>query len=191
MIPAHTPSGVLPPFLPGLLPSDPSAMAPYPVSMLDVAKRFAINEERIKILKGVMDYRKELRTSGIHNGFQWIDGSFVENIEVTLGRPPYDIDIITFAYRPDNFRDGDDWRKFIYSRLDLFDPAESKKKYYCDAYFVDMTSRSEFLVNQTAYWFGLFSHQRDTFLWKGMLQVPLDDDTEVIDFLNSGGSHAT
>ncbi|WP_442891816.1 DUF6932 family protein [Dissulfurispira sp.] len=68
---------------------------------------------------------------------------------------------------------------------------KAKKIYLCDAYFVDMTSHPGFLINQTAYWFGLFSHQRDTFLWKGMLQVSLGDDKEVIDFLNSGGSHAS
>jgi hypothetical protein len=28
------------------------------------------------------------------------------------------------------------------------------------------------LVNQTKYWFGLFSHKRNG-VWKGMLQVPL------------------
>jgi len=70
LIPAHNASGVLPPFLPGQSPTDPSAMLPYCVSMLDVVKKYAINEERIKILKGVMNYRDELRKSGIHDGFQ-------------------------------------------------------------------------------------------------------------------------
>lgn len=56
-------------------------------------------------------------------------------------------------------------------------PAEAKRLHNCDAYFVDMGRvRPHLLVDHTRYWFGLFSHQRATALWKGMVQVPLISD---------------
>ncbi|MBM2839431.1 MAG: hypothetical protein HW415_2056 [Deltaproteobacteria bacterium] len=190
MIPVCNQSGVLPPFLPGVSPIEPGAMAPYRVSLLDVAHRYATSDERLKILKGFLTYREELRLLGFDQGFQWIDGSFVENIEANSGRPPRDIDLITFAHRPFQYTDNDVWRAFLETRSDLFNPELSKGRYFCDAYFVDMTSHPRYLINQTKYWFGLFSHQRETYLWKGMLEIPLCDDTEVAAFLSGGGSNA-
>ncbi|NMG16636.1 DUF6932 family protein [Aromatoleum bremense] len=70
------------------------------------------------------------------------------------------------------------WRDFVRATPEIFDPRATKRRYLCDAYLVDLDRRSEMLVEDTKYWFGLFSHQRETSLWKGMLQVPLcaDDD---------------
>lgn len=190
MIPEHNQSGVLPPFLPGSAPSNLGSMAPYKVSLLQVAQRFAVNEDRIKILEGFVGYRSALREVGFYSGFQWIDGSFVEKPELIYGRPPRDIDIITFSPRPEQFHDPKKWQDFMQTRLDLFDPEAIKKKYFCDAYFVDLLTHPLFLVNQTAYWFGLFSHQRETFLWKGMLEVPMtEEDADVCAFLEKGGAH--
>lgn len=192
MIPNRNHSGVLPPFLPGTSPEMPGAMAPYKASLLDVAQRFATSGQRIAALKGLVAYRDALRTAGIVNGFQWIDGSFVEDCERNRGRPPKDIDLITFSVRPANIGNNEQWREFIGSRPDLFDPEESKKSYSCDAYFVDLAVHPVYLVSQTRYWFGLFSHQRDTFLWKGMLEVALaQDDSEVKGFLNREAANAS
>ena len=192
MIPAHNQSGVLPPFVPGATPVDRGATAPYPVSLIDIAHRFATNEKRVQILHGLTSYRKALREVGIVEGFQWLDGSFVEKVESTRGRPPNDIDIVTFSYRPKESKEANDWRQLIHSRPDLFDPEVSKKHYHCDAYFVDMSVHPRLLVDQTKYWFGLFSHQRETYLWKGMLEVSLqEDESDLITFLREGDRHAT
>jgi hypothetical protein len=192
LIPNHNQSGVLPPFLPGSTPAITGAMAPYRVGLIHVAQRFGINEARIRILSGLVAYRSELRKAGFSSGFQWVDGSFVENCELILGRPPRDADIITFALRPERYRDPTIWRTFVHSRPDLFDPNETKKQFLCDAYFVDLSSDPVFLVNQTIYWFGLFSHQRETFLWKGMLQVPIGaDDADVCALLDEGGGYGS
>jgi len=192
VIPDHNQSGVLPPFLPGLTPAIEGATSPYRVSLLNLAKRFSINEERIKILNGFIAYRNALRAVGFNHGFQWIDGSFVEDAEYILGRPPADIDLITFATRPEKYSDQENWRNFLRSRPDLFDPKESKKQYLCDAYFVDLQTNPLFLVNQTKYWFGLFSHQRETFQWKGMLEISIaEDDAEVLAFIAQGDAHVS
>jgi hypothetical protein len=34
------------------------------------------------------------------------------------------------------------------------------------------------VVDDTRYWLGLFSHQRDTLLWKGILKVAMADDND-------------
>jgi len=165
-------------------------MAPYKVSLLEVARRFSNGNARHEIIQGLVAYRTELRNEGIVSGFQWIDGSFVEDIEKNKGRPPSDVDIITFASRPPAYLDPTKWRNFIKRRQDLFLPIECKKKFRCDAYYVDMNLQPELLVSQTRYWFGLFSHQRDSFLWKGMLEIALDDDKDAIAFLSAGGNNA-
>ena len=36
------------------------------------------------------------------------------------------------------------------------------------------------------YWYGLFSHQRETFLWKGLLRIELmSDDEQALELLNA------
>jgi hypothetical protein len=186
VIPSHNESGVLPPFL-GNDPAAHAAMAPYRVSLLELVNRFATTQERINILTGFIAYRDALRKIGFLNGFQWVDGSFVESVETTLRRPPSDMDIVTFSYRPAGCDDAATWMNLVGSRPDLFDPQQSKSRYLCDAYFVDLSlGKPAYLIAQTKYWFGLFSHQRDTLLWKGMLEIPLtNDDSDVAALLSS------
>ncbi|MCK5603000.1 hypothetical protein KAR91_14045 [Candidatus Pacearchaeota archaeon] len=178
MIPAYSQSGVLPPFLPGSTPVAEGSMSPYKVSLTDIISAYCTSKERFEILNGLISYRKALREIGIQQGFQWINGSFVEDTAKTIGRMPSDIDIVTFSFLSFEGMDAEEFIEFIESKADIFDPDESKKKYFCDAYFVDMNAHPSFLVHHTKYWFGLFSHQRDTFVWKGMLEIPLTDNDD-------------
>lgn len=100
MIPTFNISGVLPPFV-GESPTVKAAMSPYLTTMSAIVGRFATSVERKKILAGLLAYRAALRNLGLVNGFQWIDGSFVEDIENTQNRPPADVDVVTFSSRPD------------------------------------------------------------------------------------------
>jgi len=120
----------------------------------------------------LLDYREALRGVGIHSGYQWLDGSFVEDVETNRGRPPSDIDIVTVAYRPPV----PDWAQFVRMNIALFDPDQVKAAHRCDAYFIDLGTAPHIVVRNTCYWFGLFTHQRETFLWKGMLLLPLSSD---------------
>jgi hypothetical protein len=43
---------------------------------------------------------------------------------------------------------------------------------------VDLDKKPFLIVDDTRYWFGLFSHQRVTSLWKGMLSVSLQSDDD-------------
>jgi hypothetical protein len=177
-IPSFNTSGVLPPFV-GDNPTDAAAMAPYSVVFSDFFARFGTSPERWRLLKGLHAYRSALRTAGLISGFQWIDGSFLEDVERIRERPPADIDLVTFADLPT----GASSAAFAAQRRDLFHPGETKQRYSCDAYFVDLTffrQQPAKLVERTRYWFGLFSHQRTSHLWKGMLELPLVSDDDAV-----------
>jgi hypothetical protein len=142
--------------------------------MTDLVQRFATSPERTTILEGLLNYRAALQAVGIAQGCQWIGGSFVEDAETNRGRPPIDIDLVTFAYRPNV--DDTAWLNLSNERGDLFDFNESKRKYRCDAYYVDLNIYPHLILSSVSYFYGLFSHQRVTSLWKGMITVPLVSD---------------
>jgi hypothetical protein len=65
------------------------------------------------------------------------------------------------------------------SRPDIFDHQSCKQGFRCDTSIVNLTTSPEWLVTQTRYWYGLYSHRRGDALWKGMLQLPLNSDDAV------------
>lgn len=182
MIPGFNHSGVLPPFLADQGPTCSASMAPYQTTMLDLATAFCGSPERASILSGLISYRESLRRSGIVHGFQWIAGSFLEDCESQRQRPPKDIDVVTFARRPPHAQSQMDWVDFYGANPHLFDQSITQNLHKCDAYYVDLYLPPEFIVSRSRFWFGLFSHQRDTYVWKGILELPLssnDDDAKI------------
>ena len=161
-IPAFESTGVLPPFLGS--PVNPGAQSPYRVSLVEVINRFAGTVERRTILAGLLSYRSALHAAGFSVGFQWLDGSFMEQIEVLEALPPGDVDMVTFCTPPAG--------RMAPNVVTLFDPKYTKPTYRCDAYVVNLSLHQERIVRGTAYWYGLFSHRRDR-QWKGMLEVDL------------------
>lgn len=189
MIPSFNHSGVLPPFLPEQGPTSSTSMAPYQATMLELAQAFCTSPERSEILLGLIAYRDNLRAAGITQGFQWIAGSFLEDCENQRQRSPKDIDVVTFARRPPSAQSQQDWLVFYGAHTHLFDQSVTQDQHKCDAYYVDLYLPPEFVVSRSRFWFGLFSHQRDTYIWKGLLELPLasnDDDARLF----IGGSHA-
>lgn len=178
-------SGALPPFV-GEDPTQRGQCSPYRAQLSELRTAFGHSADREALLKGLLEYRAALRGIGIAQGFQLIDGSFTEDCETVRGRAPGDIDLVTFANLPvSRF----DTLAFMMSNEPLFDPEQTKSKFRCDAYFVDLGKASHLLVADTTYWFGLFSHQRTTALWKGLVQVPLQsDDDSVRQALEAAGS---
>lgn len=174
MIPTLTHSGVLPPYI-GPSPTRSAGMAPYQASATELVATYATTGERIALLRGFFAFRSELGRLGIIDGFQWIDGSFVEDVETTRGQAPGDIDLVTFARRPTGMDDAA-WRAIWVANPELFDPISAKARFGCEAFFIDLSLRPEVLVDRSRYWFGLFSHQRATATWKGMLRIPLNSD---------------
>lgn len=175
MIPPFGHSGALPPYLPGANPAaDPTCISPYETDLVEIVTRFGTSARRRELLQGLLRMRAQLASVGVVSGFQWIDGSFTEDIETTDGRDPGDIDVVTFASLP-----ADSNKEVLLNSCGyLFNPDEAKSTYGCHAFFVDMSMSPELVHEHTCYWLSLFSHRRATHLWKGMLKiaVPSNDD---------------
>ncbi|WP_446660108.1 DUF6932 family protein [Blastomonas sp. SL216] len=181
MLPEFGLGEVLPPFVGtdvtggALLPR-----SPYPASMFELVQRFCTSAQRAAILRGLLRFRSDLRSDGFSEGFQWIDGSFVEHCEAFRGRPPNDVDVVSLLRRPTCVTSDEAWNDFVMARRStIFDPSWTKANYHCDNYFVDLDMDPVSVAEQSAYWIGLFSHQRDTFRWKGMVKLeflPEDDE---------------
>lgn len=180
MIPDFGLGHVLPPFMLGDVVGQFAPRSPYIASMSDVVRRFGLTPERTAILRGLISFREALRGVGFTDGFQWIDGSFVEACEIVKGRPPGDVDVVSVVHRPVLHAGDPEWQAFVDQHgPTLLDQDHCKATYSCDAYFIDLDIPPPDVSQQTAYWFGLFSHQRDTFQWKGMVQVDLQSDDVV------------
>jgi len=180
IIPSWTSQGILPP----VDPSNPTSTArsPYVICMSDLVSRFSTSQDRLSILKGFFSFRSALHGIGLIKGFQWLDGSFLENIELIKARSPRDIDVVTFYFPPDNQTQNE----LLNNNPQFFDHDYLKDNYHVDAYYVDLSSkRPENLISKSAYWYGVWSHQRKTLLWKGYLQVDLSptDDHIALDNL--------
>lgn len=177
MIPAFNDGGVLPPFGGSDATGEQDQpRSPYLATMLALVERFATSRERAAILRGLLGLRASLRDAGLIEGLQWIDGSFVEDCETVKGRPPGDVDVVNLLRRPAELADDVAWNAFLHANLHLIDPFKAKAAFNCDAYFFDLDADPVTVVQQATYWFGLFSHQRNTFRWKGMVQLDLMDD---------------
>jgi hypothetical protein len=159
-IPKAVPPGILPPFLKS--PTRRDGLSPYLATLVELVERYAISPQRIRILEGLLAYRAELRRVGLSAGFQWIDGSFVE----TLNREPNDVDVVTVSPLPTSCSPDDEH---------LFETKEAKKRFLCGAYFVDLANGdATWSITESVYWYGLFSHQRQTQRWKGLVQIDLN-----------------
>lgn len=170
MFPSFNHSGVIPPYW-----TDPTLPdgSPYTTNLCTLVTGLGTTLERRNLLAGLLDYRAALRAIGVTSGFQLIDGSFTENCEVLRRRTPSDIDLLTYAHLP---VPPAQVLGFYQLNLGLFNSAMTKQSYGCDAYFVDMGKGTELIIDETFYWHGLFSHQKVTAAWKGMLRIPLMAD---------------
>lgn len=177
-IPHFADHGALPPFISGN-PTAPESRSPYWTTMDELVDRFCTSHDRAKLLKGLNAYRKHLFLGGFTSGSQWVDGSFVENVEKTRGRSPSDIDVITLFNRPLKYQINvekwnGDYEALIFGAY--FDTRKMKPAFHCDTYSIDLDSGSRALIRNSTYWFGLFSDMRGGGGKKGILEIPLAVD---------------
>ena len=162
---------VLPPHLGD--PVNAGQMSPYPCTTLDLCQRFGTTAERRTILGKFIDFRERLRGEGLTTGFQWLDGSFLENVETRESRPPKDLDVVTVYWGYDeSFQ-----KRLLTSFPEVASPTLSKANYSLDHYPVDAGFSPALTLEQTRYWILLFSHNRQG-VWKGMLKIDLNTPTE-------------
>jgi hypothetical protein len=174
MLPDWNLAGVLPPLRPGE-PGHTSDRSPYLTDLPDLVQRFGTSPERIVILRGLLEFRAQLHMLGITEGFQWLDGSFMEQVEVLENRHPQDIDAVTYFRIPA----GETESGLVMKGPQLFEHDYVKVTYKVDHYSVvlgkDMTPDR---VKEISYWYSMWSHRRDG-LWKGFVQVSLDPAEDV------------
>lgn len=178
IIPDFAPNGALPPFIDGN-PTDPAKRSPFKVDIFQLVDRFCTTRRRAELLMGLNAYRKHLFQGGFISGYQWIDGSFVEDVEENRGRPPSDIDIVTLFNRPVRYQvDPALWPKEYSSFLHIkfFETRNMKPVYNCDTFSVDLEAGQESLVRDTMYWGGLFTDIRGSTEKKGIVSIPLATD---------------
>ncbi len=166
-VPAWNNQGLIPPIDEGN-PVSPDR-SPYLVSLTDVVHRFATSLERITILDGLLRYRAALHATNLTTGFQWLDGSFLEHVELLEERPPHDIDVVTFYTLPLNSTQ----QTLLQANPVLFQHHAVKDAYQVDGYLVSLQAAPHRLVERSAYWYSMWSHRRSA-AWKGYLQVDLD-----------------
>jgi len=177
MIPAWNSSAVLPPVRPGQ-PGHSADRSPYLASLSEVVQRFATSPERFVILRGLLNYRKELTRLGISSGFQWLDGSFMEHKEALLNTPPNDVDVVTFFTLPASVIDEP---TFVAQHSDLFVSDRSKARFHVDAYAMVIGNPLETAdIQQIAYWYSMWSHRKNG-LWKGFVQVDISTGEDQIE----------
>ena len=169
MIPAWNLQGVIPPIRPGMLGHDLDR-SPYPSELNSLVDMMGKSAARLEIINGLLQFRNDIHDLGISSGFQWLDGSFSENVEHTEKRGPRDIDVVTFL----QLAPGEDEASICSKNPKLFDRAFIKSSYLVDSYWcflgcpLDAPS-----IQLISYWYSLWSHRRDG-MWKGFVQVDLD-----------------
>jgi hypothetical protein len=169
-IPAWNAQCLIPPI--NELNSSAAERSPYIVSLVDFVLRFGTSSARIEILDGLLHYRADMHDAGLTQGFQWLDGSFLEHVEVLESRAPNDIDVVTFYRLPDNKSQRDLLSQFPH----LFDASAHQKiknDYRVDSYLVHLGMTAERLIAQGNYWYSMWSHRRNQ-IWKGYVQIDLD-----------------
>ena len=166
-IPVFDHNLVLPPHLGD--PVDRGQLSPYPCTTLDLCQRLGTTPERRAILGKFLDFRERLRNEGLTNGFQWLDGSFLEDIETKESRPPRDIDVVTVYWGYDlPFQ-----AQLLADFPEVANPALSKANFSVDHYPFDAGFDPAVTLEWTRYWILFFSHDR-LGVWKGMLRIELD-----------------
>jgi hypothetical protein len=136
-------------------------LIPYDVQEItleDFEETFATNENRKTLFLEYEVFVKHLKSLGINNFYQWIDGSYV-----TKKISPNDIDVVSFI----------ETKEFKKNEKELL--LLSKMFQNMDCYFVEVFSREDkkYFITQTdiSYWFHLFQGTRKPRVKKGFVQI--------------------
>jgi hypothetical protein len=175
-IPPFDVRDLLPPFIG--INATTQERSPYLVTMSEFAGAMGTTAERRQLLRNLIAYRAMLAQAGYVSGVQFVDGSFVENVEVAENRPPRDIDIFSIVNMQPSYRgDLQIWgpSEFPFWRNEVANHALNKQRFALDTYallFEELQPMG--LIQGVIYWYGLFSHQRGTLAWKGFVALVLD-----------------
>lgn len=181
-LPAFDFRGLLPPFV-GTNPTT-SDRSPYWVTMSELVVAFGTTTRRRQLLRNLIQYRALIAQQGYVSGIQFINGSFVENIEQISNRPPRDIDVFSIInMQPAYGGNLQAWgpTEFLFWQNEIANQALNKSRYSLDTYallFEDLQPMD--LIKGIIYWYSLFAHQRNTLAWKGFAGLALDPSGDQI-----------
>jgi hypothetical protein len=143
-IPDFDHNQVIPPHL-----GDPrirAQLSPYQTNSEEVCQKFSTSEARRDILRGWLRFRGELAKLGVISGFQWLDGSFLEKIEVLETRDPKDLDIVTFYVTPTGKTPAEFTAEVVARLPEFVDRDLAKKNFKLDHFPVTLTAGGAAIV---------------------------------------------
>lgn len=193
MLPDFDPRGFLPWHAPSMSDYWLLDWSPFQATPEFLVDRFATSAERCRLLKGLFDWRHQLKQTALSKGevVQWLNGSFVSDIMALESREPRDIDAVTI-YKLDE--DGlteqqvDEIVSLLGGAGDHEQHGFIKSKYHVDSYQVGLLSSSLWVtLKQLNYWAGFWGHAResDGGARKGFVQIRLDaDDGPALELLD-------
>lgn len=190
-IPDFNNQGLLPPHNGN--PADMSNTSPYPATTVELCRKFGTTAERCEILKGFLQLRELMCQLEVLDGFQWVNGRFMEQ-DIGGRKAPDHIHVVTFCKPSPLIRHPD--------YADLAKPlkhSKSTRDRFLVQHFIvslDIEDREtgktdpkklDNLINRTRHFAGLLSHESESGSWKGLLRIELntsDDDHEALRCLN-------
>lgn len=148
--------------------------------MPELARAFGTTAPRQQLLRNLIAYRALLTHEGYIGGIQFIDGSFMEDVETFASRAPSDIDVFSVLNIPTKYHTAPaTWpiAGLPFWQTEVIDRHRNKQRFGLDTYaviFEDLHAQPMVLIRDIIYWYSLFSHQRGTFAWKGFAGITLD-----------------
>lgn len=161
--------------------------------MAELATAMGTTPHRKQLIVNLITYRHMLATEGYVSGIQFIDGSFVENVETIANRPPVDIDVFSVLNVPPKYlTDMSAWQAtgLPFWQTEIINRDRNKQRFGLDTYavlFEERAAQPMNLISDIIYWYGLFSHQRGTLAWKGFAGLALDPASDQTALSAMGG----
>lgn len=166
-IPGYNSQGVIPPHNGDA--TDMHTCSPYPATTVELCAIFGNTPERRTILQGFLKMRALMTQLELTEGFQWVDGRFVEKDRGRRPDPEH-LQVVTFYKLSDRFEDP----QFSELADRLRCPRYTLKHFRVHHDIVNLGWELMHIINHTRFHAGQLSHQKDTGIWKGMLQIALN-----------------
>jgi hypothetical protein len=188
-IPAFDNHGVLPPYsgdLKKIGATSLNATSPYPATTIELCKQFATCPARRTVLKGYLAMRALMHQLEWVDGFQWVDGAFLEKDGKRNGKAPDHIQVVTFSKDSALLHDP--------AYTEQFRPIRTRKStratFSVDHALLNLEWPLLQVIDHTRHWGALLSHQREEGIWKGLLKIDLntiEDDAAALSYLETLG----
>ncbi len=156
-------------------------LSPFPATTLELCQKFGTTPERRVILRGYLQMRARLSDLQIVNGFQWVDGHFLEDYEKRTRKSPDHIRVVTFCHPSQLISDPN------YARL--FQPlkkcSDTRAAFHVEHSLIPLDWPANDIIEATRFQSAMLSHS-DNGVWKGYVRINLNtpqDDTAAVEHL--------